>query len=418
MLSTTGLQLPLLRPDQSLIVRHPAKVKVLSMGRRWGKTIMGGAVCLATASQGGKVAWVVPTYKNARPLWRWAEATVAPLRKAGLASINRTDRLIEFAGGGFLGIYTADNEDSVRGEAFHLVIVDEAARIAEEVWTDAIQPTLADYGGDAILISTPKGRNWFWREWVNAQDASAVAASWRAPSSDNPNPRIQAAAVLARDRVSDRTYRQEWLAEFLEDGGGVFRNVQACATAQPQQGAIEGHEYVMGVDWGKLNDATVFSVIDVTTRQQAVVDRMRKVDYHVQLQRLQALYERFHPYTIIAERNSMGEPLIEQLQRTGLPVEPFLTSNQTKMAAIDALALAFERAELGILDDPVQIGELQAYEMERLPSGLTRYNAPQGMHDDCVMSLALAWQAVQVEPVYVAWADEDDDAPGGLGDWE
>jgi hypothetical protein len=92
----------------------------------------------------------------------------------------------------------------------------------------------------------------------------------------------------------------------------------------------------------------------------------------------------------------MGEPVIEQLIREGLPVQPFLTTNATKASAIDALTLAFERGELRILNDPVQIGELQAFEAERLPSGLTRYGAPEGMHDDTVMALALAWQSMNV----------------------
>ncbi len=90
----------------------------------------------------------------------------------------------------------------------------------------------------------------------------------------------------------------------------------------------------------------------------------------------------------------MGQPLIEQLQRDGLPVVPFMTTNATKAQIIDALALAFERGDIRILADPVQVAELQAYEMERLPSGLMRYGAPEGMHDDTVMALALAWHAV------------------------
>ena len=94
----------------------------------------------------------------------------------------------------------------------------------------------------------------------------------------------------------------------------------------------------------------------------------------------------------------MGEPLIEQLQRQGLPVAAFNTASATKTQAIEALALAFERGDLRILGDQTLIGELQAFEMERLPSGLVRYGAPEGMHDDMVMSLALAWTALGVQP--------------------
>lgn len=407
----TTLDLPRLRRDQWMIACHPAKTKVLSMGRRWGKTVLGGCVSLATAAQGGKVAWVVPTYRNGRPLWRWAEATTGALRKANRVTANRSERLIEFTDtGGFLGIYSADSPDSVRGESFHLVVLDEAARISQETWQDAIQPTLADTNGDAILISTPKGRNWFWQEWVRGRGDGSEVASWQAPTRDNPTPSIQRAAALARERVPGRTYRQEWLAEFVEDGGGVFRRVAQAATAGQLERGQDGHAYVFGVDWGKSNDWTVVTVLDAATRGMVYLDRFHQIDYALQTSRLKALAERFSPQSIIAERNSMGEPLIETLLREGLPVQPFLTTNATKTTAIDALALAFERGELAILNDPVLVGELEAYEAERLPSGLLRYGAPEGMHDDCVMSLALAWQGVALAAPLFAWdeAGEDD----------
>lgn len=361
------------------------------MGRRWGKTILGGCVSLATAASGGHVAWIVPTYKNGRALWRWCELATADLARSGYVRVNRAERMIEFRGGGFLGIYSADNEDSVRSEAFHLVVLDEAARMSETAWTDAIQPTLADYAGDAILISTPRGRNWFWREWMGAD--GNYSAAFQAPTADNPSPQIQAAAAAVRTRVPWRTYQQEWMAQFVEDGGGVFRFVQEQATALPLDGPEKGRQYVFGVDWGRVNDATVFTVLDVTGKAQVYQDRMVGADYGTQRTRLTALYRHWKPTVIMAEYNSMGGPLVEQLQQDGLPVQAFTTTNATKRLLIDGLSLGFENREITILNDPVAIGELQAYEMETLPSGMIRFGAPGGVHDDCVMALGLAWYA-------------------------
>ena len=90
----------------------------------------------------------------------------------------------------------------------------------------------------------------------------------------------------------------------------------------------------------------------------------------------------------------MGGPVIEQLRRGGLPVTAFTTTNASKAAAIEALALAFERGTITIPNDPALLGELQAFEAKLLPSGMTRYAAPEGLHDDCVMSLALTWQGL------------------------
>lgn len=369
------------------------------MGRRWGKTVLGGTTSIACAARGAKVAWIVPTYKNGRPLWRWAENTVAPLKKAKLASVSRAERVIQFGEGGFLGIYSMDNEDSIRGEAFHLAIIDEAARVPEESWTDAIMPTLADYNGRAILISTPKGKNWFWKEWMRGQVPNEYVKSWQAPTANNPNPRIQRAAELAKDRVSERTYQQEWLAQFVDEGS-IFRNVQVAATATKQD-PVDGHTYVMGCDWGKYNDYTVLTVIDATTHEVVELDRFNQIDYHLQLGRVKVLADRYRPDVIVAEKNAMGDPIIEQLfYEHGLPVQPFVTTNASKAKIIDSLSLAFERSSLRILNHPVLVGELQAYEATRLPGGLLRYSAPEGLHDDCVISLALAWHgAVWANPV-------------------
>jgi len=74
-----------------------------------------------------------------------------------------------------------------------------------------------------------------------------------------------------------------------------------------------------------------------------------------------------------------------------LPVYPFRTTNASKAAIIDGLALALEREEVRLLPHEVLLNEMLSYQAERLPSGLMRYSAPDGAHDDCVIALALAY---------------------------
>ena len=220
------------------------------------------------------------------------------------------------------------------------------------------------------------------------------------PTSSNPY--IDPAEIeAARISTPERWFQQEYLAAFIDDAGGVFRRVVEAATAQERDRPLPGHEYVFGVDWGKLDDFTVITVLDLADRCEVFKDRFNQIDYRVQTQRLKALAERWHPRSIVAERNSMGEPLVEELQWSGLPVEGFTTTGASKAQAIEALALAFERSDLRILNDPVTISELQSYEAERLPSGAMRYGAPGGFHDDCVMSLALAWTAAVTPAPFV-----------------
>ena len=383
---------------QREVHNHPARFKVLAAGRRWGKTRLGVNECLDVAAKGGRAWWVSPSYKTGEVGWR-------PLRriagKAG-AEVRKVDRQVVLSNGGTVQVRSADNPDSLRGEGLDFVVLDECAFMKEAAWNEVLRPALADRQGRALFISTPKGRNWFWRLWQFGQRGETGWQSWCFPTSTNPY--IPAGEIeAARLNLPERIYQQEYLAEFIDDAGGIFRRVMAAATAEPQErratvtnerGEEEDaeHEYTFGVDWGKHNDFTAIAVLDATDKQLVALDRFNQIDYHTQVGRLMAMAERFRPSTIIAERNSMGEPLIEQMQREGLPVQAFTTTNASKQQAIDALALAFERSDITILPDPVLIGELQAFEAHRLPSGLLRYEAPEGMHDDTVIALALAWQ--------------------------
>ncbi len=238
------------------------------------------------------------------------ERVLGPLRKAGLCRINRSERTVEFPNGGFLAMYSMDNPDSIRGENFHLIIVDEAAMISEEAWTDCIQPTLADNDGDCVLISTPKGRNWFWKEFQSAKKHAAEGGlryhCWTATSRSNPNPNIQAAFDRVKEKVSERTYRQEWCAEFLEDGGEVFRGVALVSKAQKREPYIG--TFVMSADWGKSNDFTSLKVMDIHTRRVVDWDRYNTVGWSLQRGRLRAMHDRWPARSCSPKRTRLETP--------------------------------------------------------------------------------------------------------------
>lgn len=320
--------------------------------------------------------------------------------------VSAQEHKIEVAGGGVVDMWSLDSADSVRGRKYKRVVVDEAAMVRDlqDAYQAVIRPTLTDYEGDAWFPSTPKGMGFYKQLFDRGQDESETEwASWQIPTSDNP---YIAPGELdaARDELPERIYAQEFLAQFIDESGGVFRKVMESAIAEEQDEAIPGHEYVVGVDWGRDVDFTVFTVLDVTTKEAVKVDRSNKVDYVLQRGRLGALCAKFNTKTILPEQNSIGVPNIELLQREGFKVHPFTTSNTSKSEAVDALSLAFERGEIRIVNDKILVSELLAYEAERLPSGMLRYGAPPGMHDDCVMSLMIAWQAVATPPKKILYA--------------
>lgn len=384
---TPKLQLSPLLAWQQQVVAEARRFNVVCVGRRAGKTALGVHLCAAHDVLAYPVGWFSPSYKLMLEVWREVVRVFAPI----IARQNATERRLEFATGGVLEFWSLDNPQAGRGRKYRRVIIDEAAFVPDlmDTWNYAIRPTLADLTGDAWTFSTPKGRNGFWQMWQRGQDEGEPDwKSWQMPSDVNPLiPPTE--LVEMRRNLPEMVARQELDAEFLDDAGGVFRRVMDAATAAALDRPVPGRAYVAGVDVANEADFTVISVIDAGSREQVFLDRFNQVGYLALEDRIEAAYRRFGVQTIVIEDNSIGQPVIDHLRARGMTIVPFHTSAASKMPLIQALQSAFEHGTVKILNDPVQVGELQAYEGKRTASGFS-YSAPAGMHDDCVMALALA----------------------------
>ena len=369
-----------------------ARFKVLSAGRRWGKTRLGVNECLDAASKGGRAWWVSPSYKTSEVGWRPLRQIA---RKIPNAEVRLVDRMVTLPGGGFVAVRSADNPDSLRGEGLDFVVMDECAFMQREAWTEAIRPALSDRLGKALFISTPKGRNWFWESYQRGINGEEGWQSWTFPTVNNPY--IQASEVEAAKRdLPEIIYRQEYLAEFVDDQGGVFRRVQEAAVLSPRD-PEKGRQYVAGVDVAASVDYTVVTVMDAESKEMVYLDRFNRVDYPVLINRLESVYHRYNMTSMVVESNSIGRPVIDELVNRGLAIIPFTTTSATKQSIIQQLQAAFENAQIKIVNNPVLVGELLSFESKRNPSGGFSYSAPDGMHDDCVMSLAFAWNAISAD---------------------
>ena len=405
-------------PRQFDIVQARERFVVVSAGRRFGKTRIGALMCVITALNGGRAWWIAPSFAVAQIGWEEVQKLANQIPGTRIV---RGDKIIHFPTGGWVQVKSAVDPDSLRGRGLDLAVFDEAAFIRERAWTEAIRPALSDRRGRALFISTPFGRNWFYRLWARGSDPNEPEwRSFKFPTSANPF--IPASEIeAARHGVPELIFQQEYLAEFVDDSTGVFRKVDRACVAVPQDRGVptildargnvisEGHEYAFGIDWGKVNDFTVISVIDLATREQVAFERFNQIDYTIQLGRVYGVVERFKPKIMVVEANSIGEPLIEQLRRKGLPVWAFSTTGHSKQGLIEDLILAFEQERIRILDEPVQTRELKEMVADKLPSGIIRYAAVEGAHDDTVMALALAWKGYLNfnGDIRVRWLDDD-----------
>lgn len=386
------LILPVLHPGQQQIVDEARRFNVLACGRRFGKTKLGIDLVIDRALDGYPVGWFSPTYRMLGEVWKEIVETTRPIQ----TRVAKQEHRIELLTGGVIDCWSLDAADSVRGRKYARVIIDEAAMVPDlgDSWQAAIRPTLTDYTGDAFLLSTPKGVNFFHECYSRGVDpAQPDWNGWHAPTTANPY--IDPAEVeAARLELPEQIFRQEYLAEFLQNEGAVFRNIDACLS--PDTGDHKGHRLFAGVDWGQQNDFTAISIICATCKHEVELDRFNKIEWAFQRARLKAIIDRWRVQAVIAETNSIGQPNLEALVREGLPVRGFETTASSKPPLIQSLALALERVECQWLPDPVGRVELLSYEAKRnATTGRVSYSAPSGGHDDTVMARALAWECVQ-----------------------
>lgn len=307
------VKLPTLHRAQAEVRASDARFKVLACGRRWGKSRLGTLMCLDVALRGGRAWWVAPSYKMATPgrrgLYRMA-------RQIPGAVVNLGEALVTLPNGGTAQVRSADDPESLRGEGLDFVALDECAFMHEAAWQESLRPALSDRLGKALFISTPKGRNWFWRLWMRGQDGQdAEWASWQRPSRENPYLKASEIDAARRD-LPERIYLQEYEAQFLEDAGGVFRRVTEAATAT-ETPWVAGHEYVMGVDLARKVDYTVLAVLDisVTPVSMVAIDRFNEISWATQVNRIKALAQRYRVGQVIVDQTGVGDPIVEQLQR-------------------------------------------------------------------------------------------------------
>lgn len=375
-------------------MRSKAKRRVIVAGRRVGKTTAAYCLSIEAALRGRRVLEAAPTADQTSAFWDGCRKALAQPIAAGVIRKNETERLLEFPTGGRIRAKTAWDADSLRGDYADLLILDEYSIMNPDAWDEVGAPMLLDNDGDAIFFFTPKRKNHAHRLFVRAVgDTSGRWGAWHFTSLDNPYLSRAALAEITED-MSEEAYRQEILAEFLEGEGAVFRNIAACLQAPldatPEQ--HKGHRVIVGADWGKQNDYTAFSVFCADCKAELALDRSNKVDYILQRGRLKTLYDRWGAAQVEAEENSIGVPIVEQLQREGFKVHPFLTTGSSKPPLIEALVLAFERNQAQWLPVPAATLELEAYERKvSANTGHASYAAPEGCHDDTVIARALAW---------------------------
>jgi hypothetical protein len=382
---------------QASILQSDARFRIVACGRRWGKTVTCAKEVrdnLLTHADGWLAWWVAPTYQQAEIGLR---TLLDETPDQFIDSVNRSKLRVEAVTEATVEFKSADKPDNLRGEGVDLLVADEAAEIDQYAYENALRPTLTDsVESRMIAISTPKGRGWFFEffqrgkseDWPDYQH-------FHGPTRENPFIN-QSDVADARDELPDRVFRQEYLAEFVDETGGVFRNVgENLFTGSydlPIDPDADWHEgpYATGVDFARVEDYRVTVTLDAGGRI-VHFDRGQGETWP-QIQR--AVEDTFEDFPgVVSVDASRDNKIVGDLEASGVTVEPVKFSAQRKRELIENLIAAVESRELTAPEiDPLRT-EMEVFEYDVSRAGNVSYDAPEGFHDDTVDALALAVDA-------------------------
>jgi len=383
------------RPSQREVLQCKARFLSLSCGRRWGKSLTAlNWLQEGNFNEGGQNWWISPVYAQARAVYRRLLNACHKFSHKIILHKSDSELYIEWINKSLLFFKSADRYENLRGEGLKRVVMDEAARQRRAVWEEIIRPAISDTRGRVMFTTTPKGKNWFFELYNRGMDpAFPEYRSWTFPTSDNPIVPEEDIEEAKRNLPID-VFEQEYLAKFLDSAAGVFRNFRKCMT-QEMTDPVKGMSYVIGLDLAKHTDFSVLSVFN-QLGEQVYLERFNQLDYTIQEERIRFIANKYNDATIIMDVTGVGEPVFDALcNTTKLDIYPYLFTHDSKRELIQLLMLAFEQEKIKILSDESLEGRLQSNELDifeyRINDiGRVFYSAPQGYHDDIVVSTALA----------------------------
>ena len=334
-----------------------------------------------------KLLWVAPVYSMTSKVQK---ELMQAIGESGLVkSNNYSENYMELKNGSSIYFRSAERYDNIRGFTFDAAVIDEAAFIREEAWTEAIRPTLAVKGKKVVFLSTPKGKTWFYNIWQlgNSEDHPNYK-SYTGSSYDTPYIPIEEIEDAKRT-LPENVFKQEYLAEFLDSGGEVFQDLDRITV--PAWPRATGKIYC-GLDVARADDFTVATFID---SQGNIVDiyRQNNKDWSTIVKEVLEKI-RQHNATTMVEVNGVGDPIYEQIKKQWQDTHPFVTTSKSKNEIIEGLILDVNEANIKIPSKdvfPPLIHEMEIFTYDYNPKTRSvRYSHPPGQHDDTVLSLAIA----------------------------
>jgi len=288
------------------ILNDPSRYKIVSSGRRFGKSYFSVLFLLNKPLEANERRWIVfPTYRQAKMVsWNLLKSIFANKQ----ATINETELSITLDNGAKIELKGADKPDSLRGVSTTMVVMDEYAFMKENVWGEIIQPTLAESKGEALFVGTPSGLNHFYDLFVKGQSDNGDYKSWQFTTLEG--------GFISEDEIENakknldkRTFQQEYEASFLTAANRCAYNFSRDIHCRVME---KSPRMFWGIDFGVASYMTAILMCENTAGEVYVFDEIG-----------------------LQNSNTFELAKLMQLKGRGLPVYPdpagkARTSNSTK----------------------------------------------------------------------------------------
>lgn len=361
---------------------------IVNASRQVGKSFMLKQLLLyyAINEPNSKNLFVSMTYQQTNKIYN---EIIKAIESSGvIAKKNGSENSIVLKNGSEIYFRSYQRLDTVRGTSANTLIVDEAAFVKRDEFDEILRPTLSTLGKRCILFSTPRGKNYFYEMAMMGQnedepDYHYYYANYR----DNPFAKLKE-IESAKRKLSDKIFKAEYEAEFIDGAMSVFSNYRNCITGNWQQGHV-----VAGIDVGNADDYTVLTIMN--GNKVLCIERWRHMPFEEIIKNICNKLKEFKVQTLFCEINGLGSPFYEflckevQKQRLRISTKPWTTTNISKDNIIQQLINDLALNNIIIPDDDELMLELSCYEAEYSKNSKAVIYNGVGAHDDMVMSLAI-----------------------------
>lgn len=382
------IELPPLYKKQEDALFHPARFVFIEGSTKSGKTAGSLSWQLAqvlTKRNKSQHWWVAPVYDQARIAFRRACSDFEGVYE----SFTKSPMVIKFRNGSEWHFKSADNPDSLFGEECQSIVIDEATRTKPEAF-EACYSTLTTTRGCLRAIGNVKGRHtWHYKECRRAEQGEKDYAYAKLTAQDAVEGGVLSVESLeqAERHLPKEIFRELYFCEPTDNAYSPFGydNIKKCTTERISNGPA----VVYGLDLARKTDYT--ALIGLNAKGE-VCDF-----YHTKGGDWTVIYNEIEKRVsnrqlIVLDATGIGDPIAEELRKRKLNTHPYVFSANSKQDLMVSLRFAISEHKIRFPQGPIA-NELESFEYSVGATGKISYSAPDKLHDDCVMALALAYYA-------------------------